>query len=164
MGGKRGKRGKRAGTEAGADGGGGSQTGSQTGTPSRSWTGDLDLWACVALVGLACLAATTLPDGSVLRLAIALLALLVAPGYLLIEAAAGPARSAAARLRRSALAIGASPGLFGLVALATAGLPGGFRPASIVLLVGVTCLGLAGAALWRRRMHVRQAVAQPVPA
>lgn len=127
----------------------------------RSWTRDLDLLACATVVGLACLAAMTLPEGSIVRLAVAIAGLFVAPGYLLVEAAAGPARSVAARVRRAALSVGVSPAIVGLLALATAGLPGGFRPASIILLLGVTCLALAAAALWRRRAHGRQSIARP---
>ena len=126
----------------------------------RSWRGGLDLLACAALVALGCLAAAALPSGSGLRLALAVPVLLFAPGYLLVEAAAGPAMQASARAMRAVLAIGLSPALVGLVALATAGLPGGFRTGSIVLLVAVVCLALAAAALWRRRAHVRHAVPQ----
>lgn len=146
----------------------GASTGSPAGKPSgrawRSWSGGLDLLACTALVALACLAAVALPEGSALRLALALPALFFAPGYLLAEAAAGPAKAASSRAVRPLLAIGMSPAIVGLLALATAGLPGGFRAGSIVLLFAVVCFGLAGAALWRRKAHVRQATSQPTSA
>jgi len=121
---------------------------------TRAWRGGLDLVSCAALVAVGCLAAAALPAGSALRLALALPVLLFAPGYLLVEAAAGPARQASSRAMRGLLAIGVSPALVGLVALATAGLPGGFRAGSIVLLLAVVCAALAGAALWRRKTHV----------
>lgn len=141
--------------------GAGRVDGSQEARTWRSWAGGLDVLTCAALAGLACLAALMLPEGSVLRLVLGISVLFFVPGYLLIEAAAGPVRSASSRARRSLLAIGMSPATVGLLALATAGLPGGFRAGPIVLLFAVACFGLAGAALWRRRAHVRQTAAQP---
>ena len=146
------------GSGAGSDA---SQAGAPAGRSLRSWSGGLDLLACGILVGLACLAAIALPEGAGLRFALAMGVLLFAPGYLLVEAAAGPAKAASSRVLRAVLAVGISPALVGLLALATAGLPGGFRAGPIVLLLAVACLGMAGAALWRRRAHVRQSLAQP---
>lgn len=121
----------------------------------------IDLVACCGLVIVAVLAFAMMPAGSVLRLALALPFLLFVPGYLLIEAVAGPARPRSSRAVRCALALGVSPPLVGLLALATALVPGGFTAAPIVAILTVSCLGLAGAALWRRRTHGSQSVPNP---
>src|SRR5688572_29525275 len=106
----------------------------------------VDLLACCAVLAAACLAAIALPAGAVARLALDAALVLVSAGYRLVEAAAGPARDRRARAVRALLAVGFSPALVGLVALATAFLPGGFRAGPIVLLVGLVCAGLAVAA------------------
>ncbi|MHB1261120.1 MAG: DUF1616 domain-containing protein [Thermoplasmatota archaeon] len=137
--------------------GAGNSSAPQSSPSSRPFVANLDLAACVGLVALACLAFLALPGGSFLRMSLAFTVLFFAPGYLLIEAAAGPARSMSSRGLRASLAIGVSPALVGLLALATAVLPGGFRPAPIVVLLAVACLGLAGAAFWRRRTPTPQA-------
>jgi uncharacterized membrane protein len=133
-------------------------------SPGKPWwtrPGRLDLVACAALAALAGVAFLALPGGSVLRMALALSVLFFVPGYLLIEAAVGPARRSGARAVRALLAIGASPPLVGLLALATALLPGGFRAGPIVALLCVTCLSLAAAAAWRRAMPSRQTAPEP---
>ena len=60
---------------------------------ARPWMASLDLAVCAVLVLLASLAFIALPEGSLLRLALGLTVLFFAPGYLLIEACAGPAES-----------------------------------------------------------------------
>jgi uncharacterized membrane protein len=52
---------------------------------------------------------------------------------------------------RALATIGLSPAVVGLAALATALVPGGFRPANIIASVTFTCLGLAAIAVWRRQ-------------
>lgn len=129
----------------------------------RWWTqpGRLDLVACAALAVLAGVAFLSLPGGSVLRMALAFSVLFFVPGYLLVEAAAGPARRSGSRAVRALLAIGVSPPLVGLLALATAILPGGFRAGPIVALLCVACLSLAAAAAWRRGAHAPTTVPEP---
>ncbi len=104
---------------------------------------------CVA-AGLAALA-LLLPDGSGLRMALALPLLLFVPGHLLIAAVAPWPATARRRLVRACVAVGVSPPIVGLLALSTTLLPGGFRASSIVAVVTAACLALAGAAAWRRR-------------
>lgn len=106
--------------------------------------------ACCSVAALAGLAFLTLPGGSVLRVSLSAAILFFVPGYLLLEAAAGPAANLRSSLLRSALAIGISPAIVGLLALATALAPQGFRPAAIVVAVTLGCFALAGVATWRR--------------
>lgn len=122
---------------------------------SWRWATGLDVVAGVLLVGCAVVAFALLPDGSGLRLALALPMLLLVPGYLLIEAVAEPATTGRARLVRLLLALGVSPALVGLLALATALLPVGFRPLPIVIIIVFASLGLGAVALWRRRAQFR---------
>jgi uncharacterized membrane protein len=131
---------------------------------TRFWVANLDLAACAGLVLLAAVAFLFLPEGSSLRLALGLGVLFFAPGYLLIEASAGPAPSRSSRAARLGLAIGASPALVGVLALATAVLPEGFRPVPIVVLLVVASFVLAGAAVWRRGTPTRNAAPDVVPA
>jgi uncharacterized membrane protein len=127
---------------------------------SRSW----DLVGCCVLVASAVAAFVGLPEGSALRLAIALPVLFFAPGYLLIEAVAGPVKSAGARGVRALLAIGVSPALVGLLALGAAALPAGFKAGPIVVLLAVACATLAVAGFWRRRAPTPQPVPGPIVA
>lgn len=124
----------------------------------------LDLLACCALVASACAAYAWLPGGSALRMAAAISVLFFAPGYLLIEAVAGPVKSSGARVVRAFLAIGVSPAIVGLLALGAGVLPGGFRPVPILILLAVACGALAVAGFWRRRAPTRQPVSGPVVA
>lgn len=119
------------------------------------WSKALDLLACCALVAAACAAYAWLPGGSALRMAAAVSVLFFAPGYLLVEAVAGPAGAASARLLRALVAVGTSPAIVGLLALGTAVLPGGFRPVPILALLAVACATMAAAALWRRMATTR---------
>lgn len=128
----------------------------------RRWARSWDLVACSALVAAACAAFAGLAEGTALRFALALPVLFFAPGYLLIEAVAGPAKAAGGRAVRALVAIGVSPALVGLLALATAVLPAGFRPTPIVVLLAVASGALALAGAWRRRLHAPHAVPAPV--
>lgn len=117
---------------------------------ASSWTSALDLAAAFALAVVAALGFAFLGEGSALRLALTLPILFFVPGYLLIETVAGRAHGLQSRLVRGLVAIGVSPAIVGLLALSTALLPGGFRAATIVVVVTVTCFVLAGVAVWRR--------------
>ncbi len=114
------------------------------------WNGSLDLVLSCAVVALAALAYMMSSDGSALRVALALTVLFFIPGYLLIEASVGPSAERRVRVMRACVAVGLSPAIVGLLALATAILPGGFRPASIVVAVTVACFVFAGLAFVRR--------------
>lgn len=107
--------------------------------------------AMVAAAGLAAL----MPEGSLLRLALIAPILLIAPGYLLIQALVVPARSARTRLLHGFLSFGVSPAVLGLLALATALLPNGFQPWIIVASVTLGCVLLAGIAVRRRWARAR---------
>lgn len=109
-----------------------------------------DVLAGAGLAVLALLAAIALPDGSTLRLAIVLPILLLAPGYLLLQALLVPTRSLADRGRHLLVSVGLSPAVLGLLALTTAIVPGGFKPASILAVVTAGSLLFAGIALRRR--------------
>lgn len=124
----------------------------------------IDLIAACVLALLAGLAYLLLPGGSILRVALALSVLFFAPGYLLIEATARQATEKSQRLVRAWIAVGVSPAIVGLLALATVALPGGFRPASIVGTVTVACFALGGIALGRRRRAARLHSASPLAA
>ena len=129
-----------------------------------TWTRSWDLLACCFLVAAGCTASVGLADGTALRMAFALPLLFFAPGYLLIEAVAGPAKASAHRAVRALLAIGVSPALVGLLALAAAVLPAGFRPAPILILLAVACGIMAIAGFWRRWTPTRQPISTPVVA
>lgn len=132
----------------------------QSGPRSKAF----DLLACCILVAAACAAYAWLPGGSALRLALALPVLFFAPGYLLVEAVAGPATTAASRAVRALVALGTSPAIVGLLALGAAVLPGGFRPVPILALIAVACAAMAAAALWRRLATGRSSTLTPATA
>jgi len=127
--------------------------------PRRWWerAGPFDLVASCALVALAAVAYATLSGGSGLRVALAVPVLFFVPGYLLIEAVSV---TAAGRHRaiHAWIAVGVSPAIVGLLALATVLLPGGFQGGSIVGVVTAACFALAGCAFWRRRRASARAV------
>lgn len=125
----------------------------------RSRISGLDLLAACIVALLAGLAYLALPAGSALRVALACSVLFFVPGYLLIEAVTEPTASRSRRIVRAWIAIGVSPVLVGLLALATAVLPGGFRATSIVATVTLACLALGGVAFWRRQRAMRLAPA-----
>ncbi|HVL87020.1 MAG TPA: DUF1616 domain-containing protein [Candidatus Thermoplasmatota archaeon] len=115
----------------------------------RSVLASWDLLAAAALAVLAAAAASALAPGDLLRVAIALPIALTVPGYLLVEALVGPSRRTSRSFHLLA-GIGVSPGVVGLLALATSLAPGGFTVAGIVLSVAAACLALSAVALWRR--------------
>jgi len=106
----------------------------------------------LATVGalLAALAVAFLPAGAGIRLLSVLPLLLLIPGYLLIEALVVRPRTRRAQWVHVGVALGVSPALIGLLALATAVIPGGFRASAIVIAVTAACLLLAGVAFYRR--------------
>ena len=116
----------------------------------RDWLGLADLAAAGAVTLLAAAAQMLLPAGSWLRVGLACAILFFVPGYLLVEAAVGPALGVRRRLARAAFAVGLSPPVVGLLALATALAPHGFRSWAIVVSVTSACLVLAGVAALRR--------------
>lgn len=107
-----------------------------------------DLAACGALALAAAACAVALPAGSPLRFTLAIPALLFVPGYALLEACTGLGRRASHAL----VAIGLSPALVALAALATAVFPGGFRPIPIVAVTTVMSLAFTLAACVRRTL------------
>lgn len=118
------------------------QEGLHGGNADLAWGAIL---ALAAAVGFA-----ILPPGSLLRLAVALPVLLSVPGYLLIQAAIVPPPPGRRRMAQVLLSLAVSPAVVGLLALSTALVRGGFRPAAIVLVVTVGCLLLAAVARHRR--------------
>ncbi|HLE46947.1 MAG TPA: DUF1616 domain-containing protein [Candidatus Thermoplasmatota archaeon] len=117
--------------------------------PARAGTGDLLVVVLLTILGAA--AVWFLPPGNVLRILLAASVLLFAPGYLLIEAAVVPGGRGQGRLVHGAMAIGASIGLVGVLALGTALVPGGFRPEPMVAVVTAASLTCAALANFRRR-------------
>jgi uncharacterized membrane protein len=111
--------------------------------------GQTDIAVAAGLAVVAAIVAFSLPAGNLLRAALALPILLLVPGYLLIEASVSSVK-AGQRGLHALVAIGVSPPLVGLLALATAIVPGGFHTSSIILTVTVACLALGFVAAWRR--------------
>lgn len=129
--------------------------GTRAGAGTSSWRASADLLIAGVAVLLAGAATLVLPDGSTLRLVLVLPILLLAPGYLLLQALLVPARSTAARGRHLLLSLGVSPAVLGLLALSTAIVPGGFTSGAIILVVTVGCVLLAGVGFQRRRVRAR---------
>ncbi len=117
--------------------------------PAQDRNGYLDVVVVGALAVLAAIVAFTLPAGDPTRFALTLPVLLVAPGYLLIQAFI-PAATTQARLVHGLLSIGVSPAVVGLLALSTALIPGGFSATSIIAVVTLWCLLMAAVAVLRR--------------
>lgn len=126
-----------------------------------SWIVRWPLFVCCSVVLLAGLAFLTLSGGSVLRVILSATILFFVPGYLLMEAAVGSAATLRSSFLRIGLAIGISPALVGLLALATSLLPPGFRPGTIVAAVTLGCFALAGVAAWRQPIHRPVHMARP---
>lgn len=126
---------------------------------ARSW----DLVAAASIAVAAAMAASLLPGGSVLRLVLTLPALFLVPGYLLVQTLARGRGSRSRRGFHMLLALGISPPLVGLLALATALWPSGFRAQGILWAVTLACLFLAAAAFLRRSTQPGGALG-PVPA
>lgn len=118
--------------------------------PPRLGTRDVaDLGIALGIVLLG--AALTLGPANPLRLIVGSLAVLVAPGYLLLEAALpSPGALAKKRWVRLCLAPALGPPVVALAALATALAPGGFKAGPIVAAVVLVSVGLAATALWQR--------------
>lgn len=123
---------------------------------SRSSTGSVlkgspwvDVVVAMVAVGAAATVAFMLPDGSTVRWALALPIVLLAPGYLLLQAIFVPAQSVASRLIHALVSLGVSPAIVGLLALSTAPF-GAFREGPIVTVVTGSCLVLGLIALIRR--------------
>lgn len=114
----------------------------------------LDLSGSTILVVLGAFAALSLPEGP-LRLLLTLPVLLFAPGYLLLQAFVVPPARGAAVGWQCLASLGISPAVVGLLALSTAIVEGGFRVGAIVLMTTIGSLGLAAAALVRRRSVAR---------
>lgn len=123
-------------------------------TDSPDWRRSIDLLVAASLVLVAGLAALALPGGGV-RLAITVPVLMLAPGYLLLQALLVPARSVGDRGRHLLLSLGVSPAVLGLMALSTAIVPGGFTEGVILAVVTLGCLVLAGVGYRRRRATAR---------
>lgn len=134
----------------------GSGAASVAAQPAQATSPDVrDLLLAAAAPVLAALLMVLVPDGNVVRIALAGAVVFLAPGYLLLEATA-PAGGAGERGRearpwRLAMALGLSPAVVALVALAAALVPGGFRPLPIAGAVALVCVALAAVALRRRR-------------
>jgi uncharacterized membrane protein len=96
------------------------------------------------------LAFLLLPDGSLARAILGFAALAFVPGYLVLEASLPPARTGDHRAMRAIAAVGISPVVVGLLALATVGVQGGFKPAAIVVVLTVGCLAVGALAFGRR--------------
>lgn len=118
--------------------------------PARGGPGVGDLLLAIVLALVAPAAFLLVPSGSLLRAVVALPALLVVPGYLLLQAVE-PRRRALGRVRHAGLSLGLSFPLVGLAVLVVAATPWGMRPLPIVAAVTATNLGLAAAAVGRRR-------------
>jgi hypothetical protein len=120
----------------------------------------LDMLGCV-LATMVAWGATALPPGDFVRVLLTLPIILFVPGYLALQAVVG--RSFARDQRRQAMAaFGLSPALVGLVALATAIIPGGFQLGVIANAILVTCILLAAGAIARRILDADRAVKQRV--
>lgn len=120
-----------------------------------------DVVLAAAAATAAAFAAALLPPGSALRVLLAWPLLLVVPGFLLLQALVVPVAVGRRRFSHALVAVGISPALVGLLALATALVPGGFRPLSIVSVVTGACLLLAAVALVRRARSRRGGTAAP---
>lgn len=90
-----------------------------------------------------------------LRMAVTLPVLLLAPGYLLLQAVVVPPAKGAGLLRQLLACLGISPAVVGLLALSTAIVAGAFKPLVIVAAVTVGCLAFATIAIQRRRARLQ---------
>ena len=113
--------------------------------------GSADVVVSLAFVLVAAAAYLTLPEGSLARLALVAPAVLLVPGYLLVEATASGPTSPRKRVGHALVGLGVSPAFLGVVALATALVPGGFRAPAIVGAITLACFGAAWIVLERRQ-------------
>jgi uncharacterized membrane protein len=109
---------------------------------------NLDLYAAIAAALAASVAFLAIPEGTPLRAIITLPILLLAPGYVTLEAV-WP-RSSRPNWVHVLLAIGVSPVIIGLLTLSLALVPGAFRPIPIALANLFGVVALAFVAMRRR--------------
>jgi len=105
-------------------------------------------WAFAAAASIA-----LLPDGSLGRLLIVFPFLLIVPGHLMVQGLVVKHLLAVPRGRHVVYAIGASPVVLGLTALATTIIPRGFTPTNIIGAVTIVCTLFAMVALLRHTRH-----------
>ena len=110
-------------------------------------TRSLDLWGLLVIVAAAVLL-TLVDSPAAPRLPLGFLAVLFAPGYVLI-AALFPNASAFEAAERVGLSIGVSIALISLLALVLSFSPWGITRESVALSVAATVFPLAAIALWR---------------
>lgn len=118
----------------------------------RGARGVLDLLAAaVVALGAALVASMGAASDGPLRLVLAGAVVFFIPGYLLLEAVLPAGRPGAGPVAfRMACAVGLSPAIVALAALATALVPGAFTPPMIVAVVSAVCIGFAALAVVRR--------------
>lgn len=109
---------------------------------------DLVLGAAVAIA--AGVAALYHPEKTLLRAVLTVPALLIVPGYFLLQTVIPSTDHRPTRPVQGALAVGLSPPLVALIALATTLTPWGFQQTPIVLGVMFTSLVLVALTLYRR--------------
>lgn len=109
---------------------------------------DLVLGSAIALA--AGLSSIYHQDQAVLRAVLSLPALLIVPGYFLLQAIVPSLSEPPSLGRQAALSVGFSLPLVGLAALATVVTPWGFQPTPIALSVTFLSLALAAVAGFRR--------------
>jgi uncharacterized membrane protein len=109
-----------------------------------------DVILAMLFVVTSAFAVAALPDGSTLRLALSVPVLLVAPGYLLLQALLVPARPAGQRWLHAFVSVGLTPAIVGLLAVSMAWIWDGLTPQGIVTTVTVACMAFAAIALYRR--------------
>lgn len=119
-------------------------------TPSSEGSGLVDLALAGAIALAAPIAAIYHPDNTVLRLGSTVPALLLVPGYLLLQAILPSVSARPGRGHQAALSIGLSLPVVGLAALSAAVTPWGFRPVPVMVSVTLASLGLCALALYRR--------------
>lgn len=112
--------------------------------------GGMDLVLGGATAVAAAVAAVYHPDKTVLRALLSVPALLLVPGYFLLQAILPSLSERPGWGRHLALSVGFSLPIVGLAALATAVTPWGFSPSSVAVSVMLASLALCGAAGYRR--------------
>lgn len=123
----------------------------------------MDLLAAAGLALAAPIAVALHPEGSIFRALVTLPAILVVPGYLLVQAIQVPASAALVRARHVVLALGVSFPLLALATLVTTLTPWGMQAVPIVAAVTIMNLALIGGVLYRRARHTEQAPSHDAP-
>ena len=119
-----------------------------------------DVLVAVGVLLVAAVLATVGDGAGVVRYLFAGLVVFLVPGYLLLEALLPSNQPGAPpRAWRLAAAVGLSPALVGLLALATALVPGAFRPGTIIAVITLACIAFAAVAVLRRQRGVAAAAA-----